>query len=153
MSSSIERPTRGSSATGRERRATTSTPRASRGEVLVTLRDEGRMLASVHGVQARLSPAAHVLRRLFSRELTESWTYRGPGGSRRDVPTSTGPREAVAPASLAFCTFEGIRGGLFHRLLVAPKQARAGVRAVRLKPRNGRTGTIADIEGFEPVRS
>ena len=58
------------------------------------------------------------------------------------------------PQVWAFVTFEGIRGGLFHRLLVAPKQARAGLSVrVRLKPRDGRTGTIADIEGFEPVRS
>src|SRR3989454_10899757 len=58
------------------------------------------------------------------------------------------------PQVWAFVTFEGIRGGLLHRLLVAPKQARAGlsVRA-RRRARDGRTGAIAGIEGFEPVRS
>lgn len=58
------------------------------------------------------------------------------------------------PQVWAFVTFEGIKGGFVHRLLVAPKQARAGL-AVRakIKPRDGRRGTIADIEGFEPVRS
>ena len=58
------------------------------------------------------------------------------------------------PQVWAFVTFDGIRGGLVHRLLVPPDQARAGL-AVRakLKPQDARTGTIADIEGFEPVRS
>ncbi len=58
------------------------------------------------------------------------------------------------PQAWAFVTFEGIRGGLVHRLLAPQDQARAGM-AVRakLKPREARTGTIADIEGFEPVRS
>lgn len=55
----------------------------------------------------------------------------------------------------AFVTFRGVeKGGLIHRLLVSPETAKAGMAVrVRIKPRAARTGTILDIEGFEPVIS
>ncbi len=58
------------------------------------------------------------------------------------------------PQVWAFVTFQGIRGGLVHRLLVPPGRARVGL-AVRpkLKAREDRVGAITDIEGFEPVGS
>jgi uncharacterized OB-fold protein len=59
------------------------------------------------------------------------------------------------PEVYAFVTFQGVPvGGLIHRLLVLPDKAQVGlaVRA-RLKPKAARTGTILDIEGFEPAAS
>ncbi len=60
-----------------------------------------------------------------------------------------------APEVYAFVTFKGIQeGGLIHRLLVVPEKAKPGlVVRPRLKSREARTGTILDIEGFEPVAS
>lgn len=58
------------------------------------------------------------------------------------------------PQLWAFVTFERIRGGLVHRLLTPRDAARPGMRVrARLKPRDARTGTILDIEGFEPSSS
>ncbi len=59
------------------------------------------------------------------------------------------------PEVFAFVTFKGIQeGGLIHRLLVLPDKAKVGIAVrVRLKPKEARTGTILDIEGFEPAAS
>ncbi len=59
------------------------------------------------------------------------------------------------PQVYGFVTFKGIQeGGLIHRLLVDPSRVRTGmtVRA-KLRPKESRTGTINDIEGFEPAPS
>ena len=56
------------------------------------------------------------------------------------------------PQLWAFVTFKGVKGGLVHRLLVPKDAARPGMRVrVKVKPRESRTGTILDIEGFEPA--
>ncbi len=59
------------------------------------------------------------------------------------------------PEVYAFVTFKGIQeGGLIHRLLVPPSDAKPGLAVrVKLKPKEARTGTILDIEGFEPGTS
>ena len=122
----------------------------------VALRDEGRMLAS----RCTACKLDYLPPRMFCEDCFAELT------EYVDVPR-TGRVAAVTVAHVdrtgaklshpqvwAFVTFEGIRGGLLHRLLVAPKQARAGLSVqARLKSRDGRTGTIVDIEGFEPVRS
>jgi uncharacterized protein len=122
----------------------------------VALRDEGRMLAA----RCTACHLDYLPPRMFCEDCFAELT------EYVDVP-KTGQVAAVTVASIdrtgahlsqpqawAFVTFDGIRGGLVHRLLVPPDQARAGL-AVRakLKPRDARTGTIVDIEGFEPVRS
>src|SRR5438093_1251814 len=122
----------------------------------VALRDEGRMLAS----RCAACKLDYLPPRMFCEdcfaELTE-YVDVPRAGQVAAVTVAHVDRTGAKlsqPQVWAFVTFEGIRGGLFHRLLVAPKKARAGLSVrVRLKPRNGRTGTIADIEGFEPVRS
>lgn len=60
-----------------------------------------------------------------------------------------------SPEVFAFVTFKGIQeGGLIHRLLVPPEKARVGLQVrVKLKPKELRTGSIRDIEGFEPSTS
>lgn len=59
------------------------------------------------------------------------------------------------PEVYAFVRFRGVQeGGLIHRLLVPPEAAKAGMSVrVKVKPREARTGTILDIEGFEPSPS
>jgi uncharacterized OB-fold protein len=59
------------------------------------------------------------------------------------------------PEVYAFVTFRGIeKGGLIHRFLAPADKAKAGMSVrVRVKPRAARTGTILDIEGFDPVTS
>jgi uncharacterized protein len=119
------------------------------------LRDEGRILAA-------RCPSCHLdylPPRMFCEdcfaELSESVDV--PDAGRVEAVTVAHRDRTGAkldqPQVWAFMTFKGIRGGLVHRLLTPPAKARAGlaVRA-RLKPRGSRTGTIADIEGFEPVR-
>lgn len=56
------------------------------------------------------------------------------------------------PEAWALVSFRGIHGGLLHRLLVPGGEARAGLAVrPRIRPKAMRTGTIADIEGFEPA--
>jgi len=125
-------------------------------QFFVALRDEGRMLAS----RCTACHLDYLPPRMFCEdcfaELTEYVDV--PKAGRVAATTAayvdrTGAKLSH-PQIWAFVTFDGIRGGLVHRLLVPPNQARAGlaVRA-RIRPREARTGTIADIEGFEPVRS
>jgi uncharacterized protein len=122
----------------------------------VALRDEGRILAS----RCTSCHLDYLPPRIFCEDcFAELSEYV-------DVP-KTGQVAAVTiayqdrtgatlshPQVWGVVTFQGIRGGLVHRLLVPPTQARAGL-AVRakLKPLEERTGTIADIDGFAPVRS
>jgi len=122
----------------------------------VALRDGGKMLAS-RCVACNLD---YLPPRLFCEdcfaELSEFVDVPPEGRvaavtmahlDRRGTPLSR-------PQVWALVTFEGIRGGLVHRLLVPPAKARVGL-AVRakLKARGDRVGAITDIEGFEPVRS
>ena len=122
----------------------------------VALRDEGRMLAS----RCTACDLDYLPPRIFCEdcfaELTE-YVDIPKTGRVAATTTASVDRSGAKLSDLqvwAFVTFDGIRGGLVHRLLVPPDQARAGL-AVRakLKPQAARTGTIADIEGFEPVRS
>ncbi|TLZ72000.1 MAG: Zn-ribbon domain-containing OB-fold protein [Methanobacteriota archaeon] len=121
----------------------------------VALRDEGRILAS----RCTSCDLNYLPPRMFCEDCFAELT------EYLDVP-KTGQLAAVTvayedrtgaklshPQVWGFVVFKGIRGGLLHRLLVPPARARAGL-AVRpkLKPREARTGTIADIDGFEPVR-
>jgi uncharacterized protein len=122
----------------------------------VALRDEGRLLAS----RCTACDLDYLPVRLFCEdcfaELTEF--VEVPGEGRVEAATIAHIDRSGRPLSRSqvwgFVSFRGIRGGLVHRLLVAPDRARAGL-AVRpkLKPRSARVGAITDIEGFEPVRS
>jgi len=122
----------------------------------VALRDGGKMLAS-RCVACNLD---YLPPRLFCEdcfaELSEFVDVPPEGRvaavtmahlDRRGTPLSR-------PQVWALVTFEGIRGGLVHRLLVPPAKARVGL-AVRakLRARGDRVGAVTDIEGFEPVRS
>jgi len=122
----------------------------------VTLRDEGRLLAS----RCTACNFDYLPARLFCEdcfaELTESIEVPGEG---RVTAVSvahvdrTGARLSQ-PQVWAFVTFRGIRGGLVHRLLIPPGRARAGLLVrPKLKPKAARVGAITDIEGFEPVGS
>jgi len=56
------------------------------------------------------------------------------------------------PQVWALIRFEGITGGLIHRVTVPPERVKAGLRVrPNLKPPRQRTGTINDIESFVPV--
>jgi uncharacterized OB-fold protein len=122
----------------------------------VALREEGRMLAS----RCTACTLDYLPPRMFCEdcfaELTE-YVDVPNAGRVAAITTAYIDRTGAKlphPEVWAFVAFDGIRGGLVHRLLVPPDRARAGlaVRA-RIKPRDVRTGTITDIEGFEPVRS
>ena len=122
----------------------------------VTLRDEGRLLASrCTACGLDYLPARHFCEDCFA-ELTESVEVPGEG---RVTAVSvahvdrTGARLS-RPQVWAFVSFRGIRGGLVHRLLVPAGRARAGLSVrPKLKPKAARVGAITDIEGFEPVGS
>lgn len=128
------------------------------GEVFFrALRDEGRILA----VRCPVCKTNQLPPRMFCEScFTELKEFV-------DVP-SEGRVAAVTVARLdrrgrplpnpevyAFVTFKGIqKGGLIHRLLVLPEKAKVGLAVrPRLKPKEARTGTVLDIEGFEPAAS
>jgi len=122
----------------------------------VALRDQGKLLAA----QCTACGLDYLPPRLFCEdcfaELTE-FVGVPPKGRVAALTVSHLDREGVRlsrPQVWAFVTFEGIRGGLVHRLLMSPGHARAGI-AVRpkIKPKAARVGAITDIEGFEPVGS
>ena len=72
----------------------------------------------------------------------------GPVGKVSAV-TSSG-QGSQDERSYVFVTFEGVRGGIIHRLL---GRARSGTEVVaRFRPRSERTGSILDIQGFESKR-
>jgi uncharacterized OB-fold protein len=122
----------------------------------VALRDQGRLLAS-HCPSCGLD---YLPARLFCEDCFTELTEFVPAPSKGKVAAVTVSHvdRTGAPLSRpqvwAFVTFDGIRGGLVHRLLVAPDRARAGLKVrPKLKPRDARTGSITDIDGFEPVGS
>ncbi|HYM38524.1 MAG TPA: nucleic acid-binding protein [Thermoplasmata archaeon] len=128
------------------------------GEVFFkALRDEGRILA-VHCPVCKVNqlPPRMFCEGCFT-ELTEFVDVPAEGRVAAVTVAKVDRRGGPLPnpQAYAFVTFKGIQeGGLIHRLLVVPEKAKVGlaVRA-RLKPKDARTGTILDIEGFEPVAS
>jgi uncharacterized OB-fold protein len=122
----------------------------------VALRDEGRLLAA----RCSVCGLDYLPPRMFCEdcfaELTEFVDVPRDGrvAALTVAHLDRGGARLVRPEVWAFVTFRGIRGGLVHRLLVAPDHARVGA-AVRpkLRPKAARVGAITDIEGFEPTRS
>ena len=122
----------------------------------VALRDDGRLLAS-RCVACGLD---YLPPRMFCEDCfaeLSDFVEVPPDGTVAAVTVAHLDRSGTAlshPQVWGLVTFRGTRGGLVHRLLVPPKRARIGL-AVRAKllPPEARTGTIADIEGFEPKRS
>lgn len=122
----------------------------------VALRDEGRLLAS----RCTTCGLDYLPPRIFCEdcfsELTEFVDV--PRDGRVSATTvahvDREGRRLARPEVWALVTFRGVRGGLVHRLLVAPDRVRVGL-AVRakLKPKGARVGAITDIEGFGPIRS
>ncbi len=71
-----------------------------------------------------------------------------PVGKVRAV-TSVGKR-STGGQTFVFVTFDGVRGGIIHKLL---GKARVGSEVVpRFRPKSERTGSILDIQGFESRR-
>ena len=118
------------------------------------LRDEGRILAT-HCPSCKINylPPRMFCERCFT-ELTE-YVDAGPEGKVVSFTVAHLDRRSQSlpqPQVYAFVTFRGVEaGGLIHRLLAPPERARVGMAVrVRLRPKDQRTGTIMDIEGFEP---
>ncbi len=57
------------------------------------------------------------------------------------------------PSPLALITFKGVKGGVIHRLgNVGKKRIMIGMKVQpRFKPKPRRTGSMTDIEFFEPI--
>ena len=122
----------------------------------VALRDEGRILAS----RCSACGLTCLPPRMFCEDCFSEITEYVDAPKEGRVAASTishvdrGGSRLDRPQVWALVTFPGIRGGFVHRLLVPPDAVRPGMRVrPRLGPRESRAGTIADIEGFEPVRS
>ena len=122
-----------------------------------TLRDEGRVLAA-HCPVCKVDqlPPSIFCERCFSeidgfREVPLEGRVVAVTVARTDRLGTPLPQ----PQPYALVRFKGVaRGGLLHRLLVPPEKAKPGLPVrVRLRPRESRTGSILDIEGFEPSAS
>ncbi len=121
------------------------------------LRDEGRLLAARCPVcKTNQLPPRMFCERCFT-ELTDFVDVPAEGrvAAVTMARMDRSGRPLPNPEAYAFVTFRGIQvGGLIHRLLVVPEKARVGLAVrVRVKPREARTGTILDIEGFEAAAS
>lgn len=120
------------------------------------LRDEGRLVAA----RCAACGLNYLPPRLFCEDCfaeLSDFVDVPPKGRVTAVTLAHVDRTGVRlsrPQVWAFISFDGIHGGLVHRLLVPPERARVGlsVRA-KLKPSRDRVGAITDIEGFEPGRS
>lgn len=121
------------------------------------LRDEGRILA----VRCPVCRTNQLPPRMFCEscfaELKEFVDVPAVGRVAAVTVARVDRRSKPLPAPevYAFVTFKGIQvGGLIHRLLVPPERAKPGLEVrARLRPKEVRTGTILDIEGFEPATS
>lgn len=117
------------------------------------LRDTGRILAA----RCPVCDLSYLPPRTYCEEClrpTSEWVaVEGPATVEAVTVTHVdvhGTRLA-APQVWAILRWDGIHGGLVHRLAVAPDRARPGLR-VRpvLRPRGERVGNITDIRHFAP---
>ncbi len=69
----------------------------------------------------------------------------GPVGKVRAMTRATEGREG--PNVFVYITFEGVRGGMIHRLLGGGRVGSAVV--PKFRPKSQRSGSILDIQGFE----
>ena len=121
------------------------------------LRDEGRVLAAHCPVcKTNQLPPRMFCERCFP-QLTEyvDVPLEGRVAAVTAVHVDRHGDPLPAPEVFAFVRFKGItEGGLIHRFLGAADRARPGLSVqVKLKPKESRTGSILDIEGFEPSAS
>lgn len=121
-----------------------------------TLREEGRLLAA-HCATCDLNylPPRMFCEKCFA-ETAVNVEVPGEGAVAAVTVAYVGRRgkPLEAPQVWALVSFKGIHGGLLHRLLVPADRAKPGLAVrVRVKPREARTGTILDIEGFVPAAS
>jgi uncharacterized protein len=120
-----------------------------------TLRDEGRILA-VHCPVCNVNqlPATMFCESCFTK-LTDyvDVPLEGKVAAMTTVHVDRLGQPLERAETYVFVKFKGIeRGGLIHRLIAPVDRAKAGLPVrIRLKPRSARTGTILDIEGFEPI--
>ncbi|HKW43776.1 MAG TPA: Zn-ribbon domain-containing OB-fold protein [Thermoplasmata archaeon] len=122
----------------------------------VALRDSGRLLAS----RCEACDLNYLPPRIFCEDCFAELTDYVDVPAEGRVAAFTAARLDRTGATLeppqlwAFVTFDTIKGGLVHRLLVPPDAARTGMKVrVKLRPQKSRTGTILDIEGFAPGSS
>lgn len=120
----------------------------------VALRDEGRILAArCTACGLDYLPPRMFCERCFAelKEFVEV-PARGRVAAVTVAHLDRRGNPLPEPEAWAFVTFKGIHGGLVHRLLVPPEKARPGLAVrPRIRPREARGGTIADLEGFEPA--
>jgi uncharacterized OB-fold protein len=117
------------------------------GEAFLRGLKEGRIVASKCGRcgEVRLPPRTYCLR-CYSRTRVDVELYH----DGRIASLSTAKAEDGSRTTFGWVTFEGVSGGLLHRIVRQGRTTpRVGdvVRALFL-PAGERTGSILDIEGF-----
>ncbi len=116
------------------------------GEVFLRRLAEGRIVASkcLTCGELRLPPRAYCLECHGRARVDVELLHYGR------IAALTYPREGRRRATVGFVTFEGVSGGLVHRILGAGRSsAKVGdpVRPVFLPPAR-REGSILDLQGF-----
>ena len=119
-----------------------------------TLRDQRQILASpCPGCQDRLLPPKMYCERCFE-ETSDDWSpVEGPGYVRSFtvLHRSLDEEPLDAPEVVALVGWEGVRGGIIHRLGgVDPSDVFLGL-AVEPVWSEERTGAMADISHFKPA--
>lgn len=120
------------------------------------LKDEGRILAAhCDACKTNQLPPRPFCERCFS-EIRDYVDVPLEGRVAAVTVAHVGrDGKPMPPQAYAFVTFKGVQvGGLIHRLLVPPEAAKPGLAVrVKLKPKEARSGSILDMEGFEPAAS
>jgi hypothetical protein len=120
----------------------------------VALRDEGRLLAT----RCEACKLSYLPPRMFCERCFAALSDVVPVPPTGKVAATTVAHEdrrgrrIDPPEVWAFVTFPGIHGGLVHRLLMDAARVRPGMPVrPKVRPKASRTGTIGDLEGFEPI--
>ncbi len=88
-------------------------------------------------------------------ETKERMTMDKPGYvySFTSVAATKSGAKLDRPAIIALVKFEGVKGGIVHRLEDDPRNVAIGMKVEPiLKERGERTGALTDIVGFKPVK-
>ena len=119
------------------------------------IQNNGRLMAA----KCKNCKLTYLPPRLYCEECFEkldAWTPVKPEGEVNSYTTAhidIDRTRLKEPAILAFIKFRGVKGGMIHKLEnIGKTRVQIGMKVKpRFRPKPNRTGSILDIEYFEPI--